>query len=223
MAEPSSDQTSGSVFVGFGLPSVVRIPIPGTNGLAVELRARNFKGSTSVLFFQDVEGKRVLRLDHGWNKTTQTVDYHWNQDRVYKDFRIEDHTPLGPEGELIYNSARVFKYAGTTLLVLGAAADIYSIVVAKKRLRQAVKVAAGWGGAWAGCEVIGPEGAAALSELGPLGMAAGGLGGCAVGSIAGYNGASLVAGGAYDVVEEIYYETIPEAGRTGSGGASGSW
>src|ERR1035438_1608704 len=53
----------GAIFVGAGMPSILRIPIPGTNGLAVELTPRGFVpkgGSTSTLFFQSIDGKRHL-------------------------------------------------------------------------------------------------------------------------------------------------------------------
>ena len=50
--------------------SILRIPVPGTKGLAIELSPRGWKpkgGSTSSLFIQDVTGKRHLRLDYGFN------------------------------------------------------------------------------------------------------------------------------------------------------------
>src|SRR5687768_16668102 len=92
----------GQIPAGIGLASVVRIPIPGTNGLAIELQTRDPRWkqrSSSSLFFQDPTGKRHLRLDYGYNKTTRTVDYHWNQEKgAYKDFGISNHTPAGPGG-----------------------------------------------------------------------------------------------------------------------------
>ena len=68
---------TGAVPASVGLASVIRIPLPGSNNLAVEFRPRNFKGnSTSVIFIQDKVGKRTLRLDYGYNVKTKTVDYH---------------------------------------------------------------------------------------------------------------------------------------------------
>src|SRR5687767_14447980 len=72
---------SGGIPYAIGQPSVVRIPIPGTGGLAIELTARGWTpkgGSTSTLFFQDPTGARQLRLDYGYNDRTKTIDYHWN-------------------------------------------------------------------------------------------------------------------------------------------------
>lgn len=63
------------------MPSILRIPIPGTNGLAVELTPRRWTpkgGTTSSLFIQSSNGKRMLRLDYGFNKTTNTFNFHWN-------------------------------------------------------------------------------------------------------------------------------------------------
>ncbi|XXX77032.1 hypothetical protein WMF30_56225 [Sorangium sp. So ce134] len=202
---------SGTIFVGLGAPSVARIPIPGTKGLHVELSPRGFVpkgGSTSTLFMQDATGKRHLRLDYGYNKTTGKIDYHWNQKGTFAEFGIADHSPAGKAGEIMYKGAKYFKYAGRGLLVAGAALDVYSIVVAKKRWREVAKVAAGWGGAWGGCKIVGAAGALLGSEVPGLGNAAGALIGCAIGGAAGYTGASWAAGEAYDRIEEIYFEPV---------------
>jgi hypothetical protein len=68
MSDPN-EPVSGGIPYAVGMPSVVRIPIPNTNGLCIEFRSRGFvpRGhSTSTLFFQDVSGKRHLRLDYGY-------------------------------------------------------------------------------------------------------------------------------------------------------------
>src|SRR5262245_3231528 len=61
---PASDAPiTGSIPVAIGAASVVRIPVPGTNGLAIELTPRGWTpkgGSTSTLFIQDIVGKRQL-------------------------------------------------------------------------------------------------------------------------------------------------------------------
>ena len=52
---------SGGIPYAIGQASVVRIPVPGTDGLCIELRPRGrvpSGGSTSTLFFQDATGKR---------------------------------------------------------------------------------------------------------------------------------------------------------------------
>jgi len=206
---------SGSAFaVGTGMASVVRIPVPGTNGLYIELSPRGWTpkgGSTSTLFIQDVTGKRHLRLDFGFNKNTGSVDYHWNQKGTFSDFGIKDHSSAGPKGEALFKGAKYLRYGGRVLLVVGLALDVYSIVAAKKRWRQVAKVAAGWGGAWAGCEGVGALGAGAGTLVEPgFGTAVGGLGGCIVGGIGGYAGASWAAGHAYDWIEETFFEPVPE-------------
>jgi hypothetical protein len=61
---------TGKLPLAAGLGSVLRIPVPGTRGLAIELTPRGWTpkgGSTSALFFQDMTGKRHLRLDYGYN------------------------------------------------------------------------------------------------------------------------------------------------------------
>jgi hypothetical protein len=87
---------SGGIPYAVGQASMIRIPIPGQRGLCIELSARNFKGtSTSTIFFQDVTGKKNLRLDYGYNKVSKVVDYHWNQKSVFTNFGIADHTTVG--------------------------------------------------------------------------------------------------------------------------------
>lgn len=209
----SEDPLSGSVAVGTGMAAVVRIPVPGTGGLFIELTPRGWTpqgGSTSTLFIQDATGRRNLRLDYGYNVRTGTVDYHWNQKGTHGQFGIPDHTPAGSGGRAAYQAARYFRYAGRVLLVLGAAADAYSIVVAEKRMRQVAKVAAGWLGAWGGCKVVGAGGAVGGSFAPGLGTAAGGVAGCIVGGVGGYWGASYAAGELYDWVEETFFTPLPE-------------
>ena len=132
----SETSVSGSVAVGAGAVSVVRIPVLGSNSLFVELKPRGFvpkSGSTSSLFIQDTTGNRHLRLDYGYNKTTGKVDYHWNQKGTHADFGITDHTQAGKGGKALHKGAKYLKYGGKVLLVVGVAADVYSIVVAKKK------------------------------------------------------------------------------------------
>ena len=208
---------SGSIAVGAGMPSVVRIPVPGTDGLHVELTPRwrggwrpAGGGSTSTLFIQDVSGRRQLRLDYGFNEATQAVEFHWNQRGTFRYFGIEGHTPAGPGGAALYHGARYYRYAGRTFLVIGAAMDMYSIVVAERRWRQVAAVASGWVGAWAGCKLAGAGGAVFGSGAPGAGTAIGGIIGCAAGGIGGYFGASWVAAETYDYVEETYFGRVPQ-------------
>lgn len=192
----------GSVPVAFGGAAVVRIPVPESNGLCIEFRPRGRvprSGSTSTLFIQDLAGKRQLRLDYGKNPVSNTIDYHWNQKGVFQTFGITDHTTVGPSGAAAYKAARYFRYGGRVLVVVGAVADAYSIVVADQPLRQATKVVAGWAGAWVGCKLVGAGGAWVGTAATPgLGTAIGGVAGCIVGGFIGYEGASMAAGRLYD-------------------------
>jgi hypothetical protein len=149
-------------------------------------------------------------LDYGYNAKTNSVNYHWNQKGTHAQFGIADHTPTGKGGAKLYKGARYFRHLGRTLVVVGAAMDAYSIVVAKKQIRQVARVAAGWGGAWVGCKALGALGAAIGSVAPGGGTAIGGGAGCALGGIGGYLGGSWAAGEVYDYVEEAYFETLPE-------------
>ena len=144
----------GSVPLALGAGSMIRIPVPGTKGLAIELTPRGWTphgGSTSRLFIQDVAGKRALRLDYGYNVKTKAVDFHWNQKGTFNEFGIADHTVAGGAGEALFRGAKYFRYGGRVLVVAAAAIDIYSIVVASNPIRRSTQVIAGWvGGAYVG-------------------------------------------------------------------------
>lgn len=203
----------GSVPLALGAGSMIRIPVPGTKGLAIELTPRGWTphgGSTSRLFIQDVAGKRALRLDYGYNVKTKAVDFHWNQKGTFNEFGIADHTVAGGAGEALFRGAKYFRYGGRVLVVAAAAIDIYSIVVASNPIRRSTQVIAGWVGAYAGCKAVGAGGAyvGTLAEPG-LGTAIGGIVGCAIGGFIGYEGFSAGAAYAYDWAEGTVFTPVP--------------
>ncbi|MEO0821509.1 MAG: hypothetical protein AAF074_13905 [Pseudomonadota bacterium] len=203
----------GEIPVAGGLPAVLRIPVPNSNGLAIEFRPRGHVpkgGTTSTLFIQSPNGKQHLRLDYGFNKNTGKIEWHWNQKGTNKVFGIKNHTTVGRAGQVAGNAARYFKYAGRTLVVVGAAMDAYSIVTASKPLRRTVQVVSAWGAAAAGCKVVGAGGAAVGSAAPGLGTAAGGIIGCAVGGFFGYITAEAVSGYIYDWAEDTIFTPLPE-------------
>lgn len=205
---------SGGIPYAIGQSTVVRIPVPGQAGLCIELTPRGYVpkgGSTSTLFFQDMSGKRHLRLDYGYNVKTKTIDYHWNQKGVAANFGIVDHAPAGRAGAVAYQAVKYFRYAGRILIVVGVAVDAVSIVQSSKPLRRATEAVAGWAGAWAGCKVIGAAGAAGGSLASPLGTAIGGIGGCIIGGAGGYYTASHLAGQVYDWAEDTVFTPLPAA------------
>jgi len=211
---PAGDGPWSGAIPATGLASVVRIPIPGTSGLCIELAPRGRipgSGSTSTLFFQDVTGRRHLRLDYGWNVKTRSVNYHWNQSGTHANFGIADHTTVGEVGATAYRAARYFRYAGRVLLVAGVAIDAVSIVESDRPLRRATQVVASWAGAWLGCKVVGAGGAELGALASPLGIAAGGFAGCIVGGAVGYWGAGIAAADVYDWAEGTRFTVLPEA------------
>lgn len=166
-------------------------------------------GSTSTLFFQDTSGKRHLRLDYGYNIRTKTIDFHWNQAGTHADFGIKDHTSVGSSTAALYKTAKFFKYAGRTFVVIGAAVDIASIVVASSPIRRASEVVGGWALAWAGCKVIGAGGAALGTLASPVGTAIGGVGGCIIGGYAGYRVGVSAGGIVYDWAKTAFH-AVPQ-------------
>ena len=219
MSEPSQSDAdvplSGTIPIAAGQPSVVRIPVPGTDRLAVELTPRGRipkGGSTSTLFIQDRAGRRQLRLDYGPNpRVGNAIDYHWNQDRVYAQFGISDHTSVGRAGAAAYHAARAYRWGGRVLVVVGAVADGISVVQASRPLRRAAEVASAWALAWAGCRTVGQLGALGGTAIEPgLGTAGGAILGCIVGGYAGYRGGEAIGGTVYEWAEGTLFARVPE-------------
>jgi hypothetical protein len=231
----------GLLPVAGGTGSLLRVPVPGTRGLAIELSPRGWKpkgGSTSSLFIQDVSGKRHLRLDYGFNKNSQLFEWHWNQKGTNAEFGITNHTSVGAAEQALGQGAKIYRYVGRALLVAGAAIDVYSIVVSSQPLRRSIQAVSGWVGAAGGCKVLGGSGAYLGTAVAPgVGTAVGGFIGCAVGSFIGYLTAERTSGYLYDWTAgaqfgKIHGEWLPPpppqdfrggGGRSGGAGASGSW
>ncbi|MEN0041130.1 MAG: hypothetical protein AAF764_07300 [Pseudomonadota bacterium] len=222
MEEESDAPTiSGSVPIGVGLASVVRIPIPGPDNLAISLNTNDpmFKGrSTSSIFIQDPTGrKKLLRLDFGINKASGTVDYHWNQKGVAQRFGVTNHQTLGRAGPFVHYGFKAYKWAGRSMVVIGAGLDAYSVVVASKPMQRATEVVSAWAGAWAGCKVVGAGGTWAGGAAGtavPLvgnaaGALAGGVGGCIIGGIVGYKAGETVGRTVYQWAEDTVFSPVP--------------
>ncbi len=219
--EQDSPEVSGAIPIGTGLGSVVRIPIPGPGNLALSFDTNDpkFRGkSTSSFFIQDPTGKRkVLRLDFGINKTTSTIDYHWNQKGLAARFGVTNHQPLGSIGPVLDKTARAYRWAGRRLIVVGAALDAYSIVSASRPMKRATEVVSAWAGAWVGCKVIGASGAIAGGAAGTAfpvvgnaaGAAGGGLVGCIIGGYGGYNGGGVIGRTVYQWAEDAVFVPVP--------------
>ncbi|PCE29116.1 hypothetical protein [Burkholderia ubonensis] len=212
MSDPSTP-TSGSIPYSIGIAGVVRIPIPGTPRLGIKLRpcgAIPKNGSTSTLFFQDISGRKHLRLDYGYNVQTKTVDYHWNQRGTHERFGIADHTPVGQGGATVYRSAKYFRHAGRVLAIVDVSIDVVSIVVASRPIRRASEVVTGLALSWAGCKATGAAGALAGTPAAPFGVAAGGLAGCVVGGYIGYQIGSVLGGAVFDW-SDATFSPLPQA------------
>jgi hypothetical protein len=209
---------SGSIPYVLGQLKTLRIPIPnswnGQNQLYFELSPRKGSwqpkgGTTSTIFFQNGKGNRFLRLDYGFNESTKTIDYHWNQKGTNQFFKIENHAPLKNQrlAAGIYHTAKYFRRAGKVLGVFGRGADIVSIAVADKPLRRASSVVSAWALSRAGCKVTARAGAAIPH---PVGKAIGIFAGCIIGGIGGYFFGEKMGGEVYDIAEETIFRPLPE-------------
>jgi hypothetical protein len=84
-----------------------------------------------------------------------------------------------PGGTLVRGASR-------GLFVVGAAVDTYNIATAENKVKESVKVAAGWGGAWAGAKGGAMAGAAIGSIFPGPGTAIGAVAGGLIGGAIGY-------------------------------------
>ncbi len=216
----------GSTVVGTGVASFVRIPVPGTalpnlpKGLVLTIQPpAGWKGSTSSILIinpDDVKfGKPGLRLDYGFNKSTNRIDYHWNVEgggRARARFpNITNHMPAGRYGAALHWGARAFRVAGRVLVVAGIAMDGYSIVVADRPWRRSLQVVSAWGAAAVGATQLGRVGAAIGTFIEPGGgTAIGGGIGAILGGAIGYFGAEAATGYLYDFAEDTVFAPAPE-------------
>ena len=227
-----------------GASSVMRIPVKGMNGLAIELKARGYlpkmttgkakipispgnngnwgidrgidgieainTSSTSKVFIQDITGRRVLRLDYGFNVKTGNVNWHWNQKGVYEDFKIIDHAVATPAAEMLGRTAKYFRYGGKLLVVYAAADDFLSIVTSSRPLRRTVQVVAAWKLSAMGCTAVGAQLAAWGTRVEPgFGTVIGGALGCLVGGLIGYITGEATTGHLYDWAEDNLFTPLP--------------
>ena len=220
---------SGAIIAGIGVGALVRIPVPNTQGLCIQLHAPGgYRGSTSTLFFVEDPGKkfgRQLRLDYGPRKLPNgnvVIDYHWNQSKTFPTFGIPDHSPAGRVGEVLHRGAHYYRYVGRFVAVVGVTLDVVTVVQANKPLRQAAQVVTGWAGAWTGCKVLGAGGGAVglwAGSAAPVvgnaaGAAIGGIGGCIIGGAAGYWVGSEVAGIVYDWAEQTSFRPLLQSSES---------
>jgi len=214
---------SGTFPIGAGAGSIVRIPVPGPDNLVISLSTNDpaWKGrSSSSIFIQDPTGKKFVRLDFGKNKNfNDAVNYHWNQQKgLAARFGVTNHQPVGAAGKFLDKSARAYKVAGRTFLVLGVAIDGYSIYQASKPMQRATEVVTAWAGAWLGCKVVGAGGAAGGGALGTavpvignaVGAAGGGLIGCIVGGVGGYIAGEKVGRVVYQWADDTKFTLVQQ-------------
>ncbi|NPD69798.1 hypothetical protein HN018_28305 (plasmid) [Lichenicola cladoniae] len=204
----------GSVLIGPGIASYVRIPVPGTQGLILSLRPPpHWHGSTSAIFIRNPEdaryGKPFLRLDYGPNKSTHAIDYHWNIEgkAARKAFPgITNHMPAGATGEAIYKGAKAFRAAGRVFIITGAVLDGISILTANRPWQRTLQVVTAWEAATVLANQAGKAGAAVgtMIEPGAGTMIGGGIG-AIVGGFVGYYTASTVAGVFYNWAENTHF------------------
>jgi hypothetical protein len=134
---------------GVAAARVVRIPVPGTPGMFIQIAPRGGAPQARALFLQTA-GDHNLRLNYEYQVKTQSVDYHWE---AGKEATLSGFTDLK-------RATKYFIHAGVMMVASGSVADIHSIVVARYR-RQESRISAGWLGSCSRYTHSGPVGAAA--------------------------------------------------------------
>ena len=238
------DHVETAFVAGGAMPAITHVPVPGQPGLTVGLWTRdarwrnpnvlddmrrllhelgvtsdppNIKGSTSTLFMQSANGKKVLRLDWG-QLPDGSVTYHWNRTKIPVSFTgVTNHQTASPAFQNTSRAMRVYRHAGRGLLVLGVAIDAYTIYTASDRPRAVTRVISGWAGATAGCRIVGAGGAWAGGAIGSAGAGVGaapgaiigGIGGCLVGGIGGYWVGSELGDAGYEWARDTFFTPVP--------------
>lgn len=241
------EHIENAVIVGGGTAAVVHVPIPNSNNLTVGLWTRdshwsnpslrrdmqtliqelglssrppNTQGSTSVLFVQSADGRKVLRLDWGV-KPDGSVTYHWNRKKIPLQFTgVTNHQDANSFFRRAGPVLRVYRHAGRAMLLLGLAMDARAIYLSSNRPLQISRVVSGWAGAFAGCRLVGQGGAAAGGAVGTAfagvgagpGAAVGGIGGCLIGGVGGYWLGSEAGGIAYQWAEDTFFSPLEIGG-----------
>jgi hypothetical protein len=210
-AEGQAENPHPAVRVTGGKIAIAHIPIPGTNGLFVELRPRGHAASTgpaSTLYVRDLTRGQQLRLDFSYQPADRRLQYHWSPYGSLDDLTADDASAHKRGEPGAYSAAKQYRCAGRDLILLGLPVDAYRIVIARPWWRQATREVAGWLGTWSvfdATEVWGPPpprpGKPGVETLIPDTQA---------GASQGPVGAAWSPGEAYDWVEEIALEAVPE-------------
>lgn len=246
------EHVESAILVGIAPAATAHIPIPGSRDLTVGLRtldqqwttpslAHDFrttlhelglgrkpekvKGSTSTLFVQSADGKRVLRLD--WGPTLEgDITYHWNRSKGKYAFPLDlagnaDHARASPFFQRVAPILRTYRHLGRPLFILGAAVDVYDVYTASNRPLAVARVAGGWAGAFLGCRVGGQAGAWIGGAAGGSasfgvgiapGAAVGAIGGCLAGGVGGYFAGSAAGEQFYQWSEDTIFNLL-EGGK----------
>lgn len=128
--------------------------------------------------------------------------FHVNQKGTYALFKDSDHAALAGARLVQARQLRYLKIGGRVFLIVGivvdtvqmgaAAVESYQQKSVKPVVAQAVRVAGGWGAAWAGAKAGVAIGGLAGVETGP-GLVLVAIGGGLIGGAAGYFGADWIA------------------------------
>lgn len=148
-------------------------------------------GTTSVFQITAADNpNKGIRVDYGYNKTTKSVNWHWNQEGAHANFRITDHhTGIG--AARLGTAVDVIRRTGPYLAIVGVAISVKDIYSSPTPDYEAARQATGWAGALAGSGVGAKGGAAVGASIGGLFGGVGAAPGVVVGGFVG----GLIGGG----------------------------
>jgi len=206
-------QHINAMSVGTGMTTQIHASIPNLPGYKWSMKPHPkwIGKSTSVAhIYNELNKRKSVRLDYGYNTKTGVVDWHWNQKGVSAKFGgVIDHTPANKPVKIGGKGMKILGAAGKPLLVLGVAVDGYSIYNAEDKVEASAEVAGGWAGAYGGAKVGAGLAALICSETGPGAVICGAVGGIG-GGIAGYYMGSEATDYMYekkDVIVDIASDT----------------
>ena len=220
--QPVDPPWQGAVTAG-GLAALIRIPFPGPGNLVLSLQPpRGWAGRStcSVFILRKGHADKGLRLDYSYNKSTRTVDYHWNQKSYASRFPgVTNHMPAGKVGAVLDRTARAYRGLGELLVVYGVTIDLISVAHASNPYLRFSEVVSAWALAWASAEVAGAAGAR-VGALGGsfvdpgIGTAVGGIvlgiGGAIYGGYKGYELGEKAGNAVYGWAAGTVFSSFPQ-------------
>ena len=208
----------GSILGGAGIYQLQSFPITRFNGIGLPASSRIRFADPGRWFGNAMESRLfTISVDNtkkffSWDAHAPVGNkvhdfFHVNQKGMYSVFGEADHAAISSTMLVQAKQLRYLKIGGRVFLIVGIVVDTVQLGAAgyesyqtgspKPIAKAAVRVATGWGAAWAGAKIGMLAGGAAGVETGP-GLVLTAIGGGIIGAVGGYFGGNFIADWLFD-------------------------